>query len=369
MSGQRFEGRSLEEALASAAAELNVEPWQLTYHVILEKRGFLGGIKRIVLEAELNPAAENPPASPKAPESSPAAAGKAPRARGDSAKREEPAPESAWEMIGSGEESAAREQKPRQTRRKRREPRRREERGTAGTAASTDASAAAERTGHQERLGDADEAAPESAWEMIGSGEEGAREQKPRQTRRRRREPRRATAPVAGDPLDEVVAAPVDESEEAARVRQWFEAVFHLSELRLQVNLAEHEGQFQITLQGKDRSRLTARGGELLDSIQVLANKALVGGDAAKRIELDCGDFKRQRERELSEQAYELADLVRKESRERLLPAMTPIERRIVHLALEEDEEVTTESRGEGFLKRVAIVPRSVADSESLTEE
>ena len=47
----RFEGRSVEEALQSAAEALGVERWQLTYHVLLEKRGFLGGVKRVVLEA------------------------------------------------------------------------------------------------------------------------------------------------------------------------------------------------------------------------------------------------------------------------------------------------------------------------------
>jgi predicted RNA-binding protein Jag len=38
---------------------------------------------------------------------------------------------------------------------------------------------------------------------------------------------------------------------------------------------------------------------------------------------------------------------------------MTPIERRIVHIALQDDADVTTESRGDGFYKRVAIVRRA----------
>ena len=62
----RFEGRSVEEALQSAAEALGVERWQLTYHVLLEKRGFLGGVKRVVLEADINTAAA-PPANTAAP--------------------------------------------------------------------------------------------------------------------------------------------------------------------------------------------------------------------------------------------------------------------------------------------------------------
>src|SRR5713101_2787224 len=51
---QRFEGKNLEEALNAAAQTFGVERFQLTYHVLLEKRGFLGGMKRVVIEAEIN---------------------------------------------------------------------------------------------------------------------------------------------------------------------------------------------------------------------------------------------------------------------------------------------------------------------------
>src|SRR4051794_32105760 len=62
---QRFEGKSLEEALNVAAETLGVERFQLTYHVLLEKRGFLGGVKRVIIEADRNeevPADAPPPA-------------------------------------------------------------------------------------------------------------------------------------------------------------------------------------------------------------------------------------------------------------------------------------------------------------------
>src|SRR5438067_13547859 len=63
---QRFEGRNLDEALDHAAETFGVQRSQLTHSVILEKRGFLGGVKRIVIEVEVNEAAA-PPAEPAPP--------------------------------------------------------------------------------------------------------------------------------------------------------------------------------------------------------------------------------------------------------------------------------------------------------------
>src|SRR5260370_19438057 len=61
---QRFEGKNLEEALDNAAKTFGVQRFQLTYHVLLEKRGFLGGMKRVVIEAEVNTEAPQPAEQP-----------------------------------------------------------------------------------------------------------------------------------------------------------------------------------------------------------------------------------------------------------------------------------------------------------------
>src|SRR5512140_1026248 len=60
---QRFEGHNLEDALQRAVETLGVERYRLTYHVLVEKRGFLGGVKRVVIEADVNENAA-PPAAP-----------------------------------------------------------------------------------------------------------------------------------------------------------------------------------------------------------------------------------------------------------------------------------------------------------------
>src|SRR5688500_15940268 len=76
----RFEGKNLEEALTAASQTLGVERYQLTYHVLLEKRGFLGGMKRVVIEADINEAATVPIApAPARAAAGPAAEPRAPR--------------------------------------------------------------------------------------------------------------------------------------------------------------------------------------------------------------------------------------------------------------------------------------------------
>lgn len=274
MAGRRFEGTSLDEALAQAGSSLGVERYQIRYHVVTEKRGFLGGIKRVVIEAEVLPDAQPPQTS------------ESPRAAFDS-----PSPRS---QQGQGERKRGRE-------RSRRGPR-------------SDAPRGRSRQ-------------PES------------------------RHPRR-DVPV--EPLPPQGA----ESIEATKVRQWFEEVIDLTRLDLEFRTTESESEIRVLLGGRDGSLLLDRGGELLDSFQVLVNKALVGRVVEKLIELDCEGFKEQRTHDIEARALEAAKQVALDGREHVLPAMTPVERRIVHLALSEHESVATESRGEGFFKRVAIVPK-----------
>src|SRR6266550_757587 len=87
---QRSEGKNLEEALNAAAQTFSVERYQLTYHVLLEKRGFLGGMKRVVLEAEINEGASQPElAAAAVPDRSPRPRGERPRAGGRGGNRED----------------------------------------------------------------------------------------------------------------------------------------------------------------------------------------------------------------------------------------------------------------------------------------
>jgi spoIIIJ-associated protein len=285
---QRFEGRNLDEALGHAAETFGVPRYQLTHSVILEKRGFLGGVKRIVIEADVNEEAQ-PPAEAVAPApayASTPSAPPAPRERGGRGGRG---------GGGRGRGGNRRDERPS------RGPRR-------------------ERREDDLRPGDF-----ERSFDAVEVPEQGP------------------------------------ESEEAKAVREWCEEAIDYARFDLDVRTEENESQILVRLYGRDARRMTEEHGEALDALQVLANKALIGRKTEKDIELDCDGFKSRRHEELEQRARDAAERVRSDGREQLLPAMTPIERRIVHLALQDDADVTTESRGEGFYKRVAIVRRAAA--------
>jgi spoIIIJ-associated protein len=280
---QRFEGKNLEEALNNAAETFHVQRFQLTYHVLLEKRGFLGGMKRVVIEAEVNTEAPQPAEVP-----------------------------------------AARPQE---------RPRR--ERTQGGGGRSRERDRGAQRRGNEQRR-DRPRRSPE------------------------RREVEEEYVPVEIPPQGA-------ESPNAEIVRAWFERVIALAQLSLELRTEENDTQVIVRLYGRDARRVIEGHGEVIDALQVLANKAMVGRKTEKEIEVDCQQFKGKRVEELEQKAREVADRVRRDRREQLLPAMTPIERRIVHLALQDDQEVATVSRGDGFYKRVAIVPRSSQEPQEQT--
>ncbi len=296
---QRFEGRNVEEALHSAAETLGVERWQLTYHVLLEKRGFLGGVKRVVIEADVNQDAAPPPGAPPVVVTAPAVP-----AAVVSETRVPPRERSGGRGGGGG-------------------------RGPRG--------------GGERRGGRSDERGGRGRSRGRGRGDSDLR---------------------VGDFETFIQEVPEQgpESEQAKVAREWCEDVIALSRLDLVIRSQENDTQINLRLYGADARRMVDQHGELLDAVQVLANKALVGRKVEKEIELDCEEFKERRVEDLGQRAREAAEQVRKNGREELLPAMTPIERRIVHLALQDDAEVTTESRGEGFYKRVAIIRRPAGE-------
>lgn len=126
----------------------------------------------------------------------------------------------------------------------------------------------------------------------------------------------------------------------------------------------QDQSRLIFNLDGPDRNLLLVRKGSVLTSIQYLVNKIFLGREGmSQRIFVDSLGYRISREEELREIALMSADKVRSTKREYKLSPMNPYERRLIHVALKDDEDVTTISRGEGFIKCVSIILRSTDDS------
>ncbi|HOE13596.1 MAG TPA: R3H domain-containing nucleic acid-binding protein [Candidatus Saccharicenans sp.] len=105
-----------------------------------------------------------------------------------------------------------------------------------------------------------------------------------------------------------------------------------------------------VVFGGEDKHWLLKDDGALLLAIQHLLNKI-----SSVKVQVDCEFFRRRKEKQLKEYATEMAEKVKETGQEEILDVMNPYERRIVHIAVNQIPGLTTESLGEGFLKKIRI--------------
>ena len=135
-----------------------------------------------------------------------------------------------------------------------------------------------------------------------------------------------------------------------------FEHVGIAAEVRI---VFREDGKIGLDVDSPDSGILIGKRGQTLEAIQTVAN--VVAGrlkNGSPRVIVDSQNYRMRRERSLVRMAQQTADEVRRTRQSRLLEAMNPFERRLIHTTLSEDADVETASEGEGLYKRVRILYR-----------
>ncbi len=122
--------------------------------------------------------------------------------------------------------------------------------------------------------------------------------------------------------------------------------------LDLSYQIKKKNDTIVLIFNGEDKNLLLRKDGELLLALQHVLNKI-----SEHKVQVDCEFFRRRKEKRLREFAQEIAYQVSETGRDEILEPMNPYERRIVHIAVNQVPGITSESIGEGFLKRVKIFP------------
>lgn len=128
--------------------------------------------------------------------------------------------------------------------------------------------------------------------------------------------------------------------------------------LLTEADIAVEKGDdhFKVNIQTPDTGLLIGRHGETLNSLQLLLGVILYKKMGSwQRIVLDVGSYRKMREENLREMVERIVLEVEANKQPVVLPFMTPLERRFVHMLLADREKVTTESSGEGRERRLTI--------------
>lgn len=131
------------------------------------------------------------------------------------------------------------------------------------------------------------------------------------------------------------------------------------AEVSVTEETTEEGPSYLVALQGEDLAVLIGFHGETLNSLQLLlsliVSKKL---DQWTRLTLDAGDWRAKRFETLSDMAISAADKVVSTGEEMSLPIMSSSDRRLIHLALQDNANVITQSLGEEGYRRVVIKKR-----------
>ena len=125
------------------------------------------------------------------------------------------------------------------------------------------------------------------------------------------------------------------------------------------------DGSVQLNIESDNPGILIGRHGQTLDSLQYILNCVVNRSSLVKRrIILDIEGYREKRRVMLTELAHRLASKVKRTGQDVVVDPMPPQDRRIIHIALQNDERVCTFSRGEGPLRSVVITTRDRYESE-----
>ena len=145
-------------------------------------------------------------------------------------------------------------------------------------------------------------------------------------------------------------------SEACVQSQDFLNAIFDGTGFKLRATVGVSESGCLLAIDGVDTDVLLSEGGELLEAFQHLVNQAF--GRAlpkGERIVCDVENFRATREAELRAMARHAAERVRTTGVSFTFGPMNPNERRVIHLSLASEEDLFTESVGEGPARRLKV--------------
>ncbi len=290
----RVTGKTVEEAVAEGLAQLGITRAEAIVHVVEEPSGGLFGLlrrKQAVVDVSAEDSREDLEKAVRQLVSEAAAV------PAETAEAEEAAEAAEPAEVKEPEETEAEEAAP----------------------AEAETEAPAEETAEEAKKEEADEEAPAKA-----------REERP--------------------------FSAEEQNETAEEAKKFLAGVFKGMDLDVTMEKMVNEERILLNLRGKGLGILIGKHGQTLNALQYLTNLA-AGRLYHHRyfVMLDVENYRSRREQTLTALAKRLAEKAKRTGESVELEPMEPGERRIIHLALQADPDIVTDSEGEGSGRHVVI--------------
>ena len=163
--------------------------------------------------------------------------------------------------------------------------------------------------------------------------------------------------------LRETAGAEEAEKTDGERAVEFLDGLFELMNVTAVTELAFEGEKIVINVTAANNNALIGKKGMVLDAAQTLAGAvANIGRAEYRRVVVDCENYRENREETLRRLANNLAAKAVRLGRKIRLEPMNPYERRIIHAALSENGEVSTQSEGKEPARYIVIIPQGVQD-------
>lgn len=135
--------------------------------------------------------------------------------------------------------------------------------------------------------------------------------------------------------------------------------LFENLEIDTKIKMSIKDDIINVVLETEDSGIIIGYHGETLEALQIVLALMLAKETGEfKRVSIEVGDYKKNREDWLEKLALDAKDKIINGEKEVYLTDLKAWERRVVHMILQNDEQVITESSGEGKERVLVIKPK-----------
>lgn len=145
------------------------------------------------------------------------------------------------------------------------------------------------------------------------------------------------------------------------RAAKFIDGLFEILNIKAFAEIVTDDEKVEINVQTPTSHQVIGHHGEVLDAIQTIAGAvANIGNEQYKKVVVDCENYRESRSNTLTALAEKLAKKAVEKGRKYKLEPMNPYERRIIHSALANREDVKTISEGDEPNRYVVIIPSNL---------